>query len=138
MRSVFACALLLLSMPAASDDAAVYESIDDLSIGPVFLTPGERRWLDANRHLSPQDASGPINASTESDDDSAEEAKPAGFIINSSGQARQYRNGEFSLSNASPSSMRFPDDVVIRRHVTERETDTRGRDEDATDDETSD
>ena len=133
MRTVFACAFLLLMMPAAADDSAVYESIDDLAIGPVFLTPGERRWLDANRHLPPQVASAQSNASAESGGDESEKAEPAGFIINSSGQTRQYSNGNFSLSSASSASMRFPDDVEIRRHVAEPD-DAEGSDNETADD----
>ena len=134
MRAMIATVLVLLALPAGADESAVYESIDDLAIGPVFLTPGERRWLDANRHLAPQDVSGPTNASAEAGDDSDEPAEPAGFIINSSGQARRYSDGDFSLSHSSPSSMRFPDDVEIRRHVAERETDAEGTDDETADD----
>ena len=138
MRPIIACFLLLLAMPAASDDSAVYESIDDLAIGTVFLTPGERRWLDANRHLDPRDVATQSNASADSGDDEADEAQPAGFIINSSGETRRYRNGDFSLSAVSSDSMRFPDDVEIQRHVRDRETDARGPDDEGSADETVD
>ena len=137
MRAIIVFSLLLLAMPAVSDDSAVYESIDDLPIGTVFLTPGERRWLDANRHLAPQETTSQSTESAETEED-AEESQPAGFIINSSGQARRYRNGDFSPSSVSPDSMRFPDDVEIRRHVTERTADSRDSDDEGSDNETVD
>lgn len=138
MRTIASLALLLLAMPVLADESALYESIDDLAIGPVFLTPGERRWLDANRHLPPQATSAQSTESAEAGGDDEEPAEPAGFIINSSGQAQRYRNGDFSFSNASPESMRFPDDVEIRRHVNERPTEAQQTDEDGPDDETVD
>lgn len=134
MRPLVALFLLLLGMPAVSDESAVYESTDDLAIGPVFLTPGERRWLDANRHLAARDDAAQSAAPAAADDE-VEAARPAGYIVNSSGQMRRYGSGGFSLSAASPSSMRFPDDVEIRRHVSEREADARGADEEGPDDE---
>ncbi len=137
MRIIIACSMLLLAMPALSDDSAVYESIDDLAIGTVFLTPGERRWLDANRHLVPQDAASQSAESAEAEEDT-EASQPAGFIINSSGQARRYRNGDFSLSSVAPDSMRFPDDVEIRRHVPEHAADSRDSDDEGSDNETVD
>ncbi len=138
MRIIVTSALLLLAMPVLADESALYESVDDLAIGPVFLTPGERRWLDANRHLPPQNVSAQSTESAEAEGEEEERAEPAGFIINSSGQTRRYRDGDFSPSNASPESMRFPDDVEIRRHVTERPTEAQRADEDGPDDETVD
>lgn len=134
MRSLIACTLLVLAMPAVSDDTAVYESIDDVAIGPVFLTPGERRWLDANRHLAPRGVSSQSSEATETAEDDAEKAEPAGFIINSAGQARRYQNGDFSLSAVSPRSMRFPDDVEIRRHAPIRAADAEAPDDETDDD----
>ncbi len=133
MRLLLA-ALLLASLPALADESIVYESIDDVSIGRVFLTPGERRWLDANRHLAPQDASAGPAATAESENDETPDAVPAGFIINSSGQAVRYRNGDFAPSAVSPSSMRFPDDVEIRRHEPASEPDAEEQDDESADD----
>ena len=126
--------LVLASLPAFADESSVYESVDDISIGRVFLTPGERRWLDANRHLAPQDAAGPSAASAESEEDDGPQAVPAGFIINSSGEAVRYRNGDFAPSAASPQSMRFPDDVEIRRHEPRHEADAEEPDDETVDD----
>ncbi len=138
MRLIVTGVFLLLAAAVTADESSVYESVHDLSIGPVFLTPAERRWLDANRHLAPRDVSAQPDAVEAGDYDSASEAVPAGFIINSSGQTRHYRDGDFALSASSPDSMSFPDDVEIRRHPPERVTDAEGPDEDGPADETSD
>ncbi len=129
--------LLLASFTAAADESSVYESVDDISIGRVFLTPGERRWLDANRHLTSQVATAGPAAVVESEDDDTPDAEPAGFIINSSGRAVRYRNGDFAPSAVPPSTMRFPDDVEIRRHEPAPETEARDLN-DGPDDETAD
>ncbi len=132
MRLLLA-ALLLASLPAFADESNIYESVDDISIGRVFLTPGERRWLDANRHLGPQAVSSGPAATTEGEDDDTPDAVPAGFIINSSGRAVRYRNGDFAPSAVPPSTMRFPDDVEIRRHEPEREDAVEGSNDETAD-----
>lgn len=60
-------------------------------------------------------------------------AVPAGFIINSSGRTVRYRNGDFAPSAVPPSTMRFPDDVEIRRHEPKREDDVEGSNDETAD-----
>lgn len=120
MRYVVTTLLLLLAAPIVAYDTLIYESVDDLTIGTVFLTPEQRRWLDANRGVPPNGAQDTLSQ-VEEQKDRTSDARPAGYIVNSSGQTRRYRDGEFSQSDAAPAEIRFPDDVEIRRHVPSRE-----------------
>ncbi len=118
--------LLLIALPvltASADEASVYESVDEIAIGPVFLTPSERRWLDANRHL-PRRSASQEQAQSADGDEQRPRATPAGYIINGSGETRRWRDGEFSRSVDSAEAMSFPDDVQIRRHSPRRSADT--------------
>ena len=126
--------LLVVALPAIADEASVYESIEEIPIGRVFLTPGERRWLDANRHLPQRVASDEPAQATDVEEE-VPPAIPAGYIINGSGETRRWRDGEFTQSVDAPESMRFPDDVRIRRHPPQRSAETQAE---GSNDETAD
>ena len=118
MNRLSLLALLLLPTLALGEDIAVYESLSDVRIGPVFLTPEQRRWLDARRDQGPDewqdDSDGGASETTEEPEP---RPTPAGFIINSNGKRSQWKGGDFEqTSSTSISDMRFPDDVKIIRH----------------------
>ena len=97
-------------------EVSVYETMAGISIGRVFLSPVERKVLDVRRANPPQAAV--TTGQTTSDTGGPREAAPAaGYIINSSGRARLWMNGDFVESgNPTPAALKFPGDVKIVRH----------------------
>lgn len=118
MRSLLIM-LLLFSASVAADDSSVYETITHVSIGRVFLTPDERRRLDAARKQGLPSAS--MSGTAAGDSNEAETpSNAAGYIVSSNGKARRWLNGDFVEAQNSPtSSTRFPGDVKIVRHIAE-------------------
>jgi hypothetical protein len=109
--------LIALSVTAVAEDASsVYEVVADASIGPVFLTPSQRAWLDKRRLIAPTSA----NVNSVGEPDAAPPAtskKPAGFIVSSSGKRSEWSDGDFVESNlADVNKMRFPGEVKLLRH----------------------
>ena len=115
-------ALLLLIVPVAyADTSIVYESYDDVEIGRVFLSRGEREFLDARRHYSPSDIAA---ESAQDEDKPAAAAKPpaAGFIIGPSGRSRVWKEGDFvEAAERATRSLTFPGDIKIVRHAAKDE-----------------
>jgi len=111
------CMLLLLMLPgiAVADDAAIYESADDVAIGRVFLTPTERRWLDQRRN-DPVAAMSQESSEQSTTSTPTRTTRPAGYIVRNGGERRRWQNGEFVRDNSS--SDKFPGDVDITRHAT--------------------
>lgn len=102
--------------PAYADDAGVYETLVGVSIGRVFLSPQERRLLDAQRKNGP-----PTASLAEPPADDVAEAEPpsnaSGYIVSSSGKSRRWLDGNFVESQVTPTrNTRFPGDVQIIRH----------------------
>ena len=133
MRYAIAIVLLALAVPAVADELDIYESIDDVTIGRVFLTPAERRWLDANRNVLVRER--PVRRWRVDDAPSGEEPAPAsdppaGFIINSSGAESRWSRGDFvDVDGRSVRSMQFPGDVNITRHDVPRTSEAEEREE---------
>lgn len=120
--TVFACCLAPVFCFA--DQPGVYESIDDIAIGRVFLTSAQRNWLDLHRHDVPIEASvAPANEIVPKINKPA--ISPAGYIIKSDGSRRHWSNGDFVTSNnAALVEMKFPGDIKIVRHSAENETES--------------
>ena len=120
MKYLVTLVLLTLFTTALADEMEVYESIDELTIERVFLTPAERRWLDANRGVDRRERRVLRSATddTVSDDDPAPVSDPpAGFIINSSGGEIRWQRGDFvDVDDGTTRSLDFPGDVRIIRH----------------------
>ena len=115
------CLLLLVCFGgmAGADPASVYESIDDVSIGPLFLTPAERRWLDARRNapVVPQPKAEAEVELGPTQEPAEPKVSPAGFIIRSDGAGQRWSNGDFvSSQDAAVSTMKFPGEVDLIRH----------------------
>lgn len=118
MKRLAVLTLILLPSLLFAEEAPVYESLDSVRIGPVFLTPEQRRWLDARRGEAPDDGSiAQDNEASEQSENSGHKRKPAGFIISSNGKRSQWNAGDFERTTATTvSEMSFPDDVTIIRH----------------------
>ena len=105
---------VLLCSSAHADTSDVYETIAGVSIGRVFLTPEERRLLDAARTRSPQAESRSTVSSGEPVDPEPS-TNASGYILISSGKSRLWRDGDFVETAVTP-TRRFPGDVRIIRH----------------------
>ena len=99
---------LLLVTPAVADEDSVYESLGQIPIGRIFLTPDERARLDkvrgrngVRRSVVQRTGAAPVSSKD-----------AAGFIVSDSGATRVWRNGEF-VATASASHVRFPGQVKV-------------------------
>lgn len=120
-RYLATLAALLVALPAIAyaGDEAIYESLESVAIGRVFLSPAERRWLDARRSSEPAARFfPPVRPSGVPPAPAPKESKPpAGYIVSSSGQARVWRNGDFVKSKGrAATDTKFPGEIRVRRH----------------------
>ena len=126
MKRVILLLLLTSWHPLLAEELPIYESLRGVHIGPVFLTPEQRRWLDHQRRLPPE-----TNSATSSAEENKPEEKkrqPAGYIISSRGVLQKWQDTDFKAASASSiTAIRFPDDVEITRHPTPRERDEAGK-----------
>lgn len=104
----------LLPMPLAADELQVYESIDEIEIGRVFLKPAERTALDRRRELPAQAPSSVSRSATAAPPARRAENRPAGYIESSDGTRRHWRSGDF-VADGRSAQMRFPGDIRIER-----------------------
>ena len=119
MRHWVALLSLLLSAsawaeePVELENGPIYESVDGVAIGRVFLSPGERERLDAVRHL-------PQNAASANDTVASGEAQPAqpkgvGFIQVSGKAPRVFRDGDFVRSSRGKRGVdAMPAGIIVR------------------------
>ncbi|MEM7432247.1 MAG: hypothetical protein AAF351_10010 [Pseudomonadota bacterium] len=109
-------ALLLAVQPLASaDDRAVYESHADVALGRVFLSPADRAYLDANRHLKPSTDS--TVATTVADAPTTEQRPAGGYIKGPNGRSRVWQDSDFVTTAADTEALAIPGRVNIVRHV---------------------
>ena len=103
----------LLTSPAVAHADGVYESLGNIPVGRIFLSPEERARLDKVRDKTPLE---PKRVSSSGDVKSRVfDADAAGFIVSDSGATRVWKNGDF-VASASASDVRFPGQVrVVRR-----------------------
>ncbi|MDJ0941342.1 MAG: hypothetical protein QNJ00_16390 [Woeseiaceae bacterium] len=94
----------------------VYESVDDLVIGPVFLTPSQRELLDRQRLLPPPDPAATAAAVEQATEKAAPKKAAAGYIISSKSGRREWSDGEF-ISTSNVSQTAFPGEVRVIRHA---------------------
>ena len=109
-----ACIAMLLCAPAgagAADEIEVYESLADVHIGRVFLSPAQRAALDERRGKPSPPVAGGSSTSRSKPVDSPD---AAGYIISSTGSMKVWSRGNFVVSDV-PEDMRFPGDVNVRR-----------------------
>lgn len=116
MKKTLSGALLatvaVLAFTANAEEAPIYESLSEVSIGRVFFTAKQRAHLDSLRGKSGVESS--TTAKPRSSSSKPANPDAAGFIIRNSGMARVYRNGDF-VEVASKPDVEFPDDVTVTR-----------------------
>lgn len=127
----FVCALgiccgLAASSFVAAEESPVYESLANVEIGRIFLSPAQRSSLDKRRGSAPpavsRDAKGTRAAAKSSPD-------AAGYILRSGGPSRVWSSGGFVPAD-DVSGVAFPGDVKVVRGAAR----TRGADRGAADD----
>ncbi|MEQ9564129.1 MAG: hypothetical protein RLN69_16530, partial [Woeseiaceae bacterium] len=116
---LLACLVFAISIQAAADSPAVYESLDDIPIGTVFVTPETRRELDRRRWSAPVSRGEPAtNAGTET----SRPDSGFGFIILDDGTSTRWIDGEFRATgqgDTDDSAMRpygITNRMTIRAH----------------------
>ena len=117
MRILTTLIPLLCLLPASADagETDLYESIRDVRIGRVFLSPAERSDLDVRR-ANPD--SGPATSSQSDAEQAAPETEPAGYIVRGDSEPRYWRDGNFEeTGRPAPRTLEFPGDVKIVRHT---------------------
>ncbi len=104
------CCGLPLTGAALAEETAVYESLDDVEVGRVFLSPQQRERLDQRRGKPEVRATNPGRTAAVS----KKWPDAAGYIVSSSGESRVWSNGDF-VAAEKVSDVRFPGDVRVRR-----------------------
>jgi len=109
---------LVCGSPSAAGEIAIYESLSDVTIGRVFLSPRQRAYLDSRPVMSPKSVpQTPAAAPVERKKD------PAGYIISSAGASSVWsQHGFVARDNASGIS--FPGDVKVTRKETTESPDS--------------
>ena len=102
---------VVFSRPAGAHEEGIYESLEHIHLGRVFLSPEERAYLDRHRGVRAPVAA---NSGTRQNSSSASNSDAAGYIVSSSGHARIWKDGDF-VSAKMPDSLRFPGDVKVTR-----------------------
>ena len=101
----------------SADDVPIYESLSQLTIGPVFYSQAERELLDQRRTLSPQSSRPAVRDTATAGKPRIDHDDAAGFIKSSSGRSRIWRKGRFVPTSQSPEeAVSFPGEVEIERH----------------------
>ncbi len=100
--------------PAVAGEIAIYESLSDVTIGRVFLTPTQRAYLDTRPVASPKPVQeAPLTEPVK------KRKNPAGYIINGSGESRVWSQQGF-VNREDASGISFPGDVrILRKETTE-------------------
>lgn len=110
-------AALMLGSSTKADESGIYESMADIDIGRVFLTPAERDRLDAQRLRSVSDLPLAVTAGAGKSPDPVSKTA-AGYITSSRGTYREWSGNDFVVSQRSLSDARiFPGDVDVQRHA---------------------
>ena len=115
---VVACGLVATGV-AAEEESKVYESLDDVAVGRIFLSPAQRSSLDARRGKESPVATANLPAATSMARHSPD---AAGYILRSGGPSRVWSNGNF-VPARDVSGVTFPGDVEVIRN-SERELET--------------
>lgn len=112
LRILVLSILILQALPTVADEAPIYESLTEVTIGRVFFSEKQRANLDRLRGKSTTASS--ESPKTRTSGSRAANPDAAGFIVRSSGKSRVYRNGDF-VEVASEPDVKFPDDVTVTR-----------------------
>lgn len=129
LRACITLCVLVQCATAVGDEIKVYESLTDVEIGRIFLTPEQRASLDNRRGEVP--AMAPQEGSDSKAPRKKHSADAAGYIVSSSGKSRVWSNGDFVVAD-EVSEMIFPGDVQIVRQAAESSIDEPGIADDGT------
>jgi hypothetical protein len=118
LRAAILCCAALVATAALADDNAVYESLDGVEIGRVFLSRQERAILDRKRaHAADAVASTSGAASAQT---ASQTASSAGYFIGRNGDSKVWKNGDFVTSQGTrETALKFPGAVKVLRHDAE-------------------
>ena len=117
---LLACAGLSSAFSAEADGLEVYESLDEVTIGRIFLSPQERARLDERRGKAQQAVAG---GATKAAPSRKSHPRASGYIVSSSGRTRVWSDGDFDSTGKAP-QMIFPGDVkVTHKAASERDGD---------------
>ena len=113
-----AVALLVAPLALLAGPSDLYESIEDVELGPVFMRPDQRQRLEARRGIVEEEGGGE-EAVAEGGAQPRPESRPAaGIIVSACGRALVWEDGDFRRADqASVDAMRFPGTVRIERFV---------------------
>ena len=106
---VLGCAI---SPPGTAHESGIYESLEHIHIGRVFLSPPERAHLDKNRNVRSPGTGG--SRTGLDNKGGVRDDRAAGYIVSASGRTRVWKDGDF-VATDSPSTVRFPGDVRVTR-----------------------
>lgn len=116
LRRIVASYVALFAAAAIAGEDLVYESLQGVEIGRVFLSQEQRAVLDQKRKHSASDIAS-ASGTTPVSGVLSQSALSAGYIIGRDGRAKVWKDGDF-LSSPAPREtvLRFPGDVKIIRH----------------------
>ena len=105
------CCGLAASPFAAAEESPVYESLANVEIGRIFLSPAQRSSLDKRRGNAP-----PVVSRNTKGTRAAARQFPdaAGYILSSGGPSRVWSDGGFVPAD-DVSDVAFPGDVKVVR-----------------------
>jgi len=113
MRACLVACCLVINASASAEESKFYESLADVEIGRIFLSPEERARLDARRGeaaaVTVQNRPGEKGVANQFPD-------AAGYIVSSSGRSRIWSKGGFVTAEKVP-QVTFPGDVTITRRA---------------------
>ncbi len=111
------------------EQAQVYESLADVKIGRIFLSPEQRSRLDQRRGKAPVASAARVPVARGRVSRSSPDA--AGYILRSGGPTRVWSNGNFVPADDA-SGVTFPGDVeVLRKAEPGQETTPGAADDDS-------
>lgn len=114
--------VLLPAVAVAEEQAEVYESLADVNIGRIFLSPVQRSSLDERRGKAPAVAAAPTQTATSRVNRSPD---AAGYILRSGGPTKVWSNGNFVPADDA-SDVSFPGDVEVLRKAGPEQQSNRG------------
>lgn len=97
-----------------AQNGPIYESVDGVPIGRVFMSPGERERLDAIRHLPQQATAATAGDAAPSAEPEAPARKGMGFIQVSGKPPRVFRDGDFVRAPVAPGVSTLPAGIIVR------------------------
>jgi len=110
-------ATVIVSWSAQAGEPGIYESMADIDIGRVFLTPLQRDQLDVQR-LRTESGLPSLAAAGAKKPPDRDSKTAAGYITSSRGTYHEWSGNDFVVSQRPlPETRIFPGDVDVQRHA---------------------